>query len=263
MSSLGNVLMRRLQVFTQTSSLATSFNLFPMFLTDISLGMERAVPSAEVIVARLAALRRSFEIRAITAQQHALERTMILNALLPEIPDERMDRRPPPPDFVAGAAMVGHLEALRVEGLISTPEFEAEKNAIEQVLRTGLLPSEAPASKGNTGRGGTNKVALTKPTMPAAAPASAMATPITGPVLHLASFRSETSAMKGWDSALTVNRAVLGSLKPIVRKVDLGAEKGIFYRLMTGPFASISAAEAACIQLKQNNQFCRASADGS
>jgi hypothetical protein len=32
---------------------------------------------------------------------------------------------------------------------------------------------------------------------------------------------------------------------------------------MTGPFKSLSDAEAVCIQLKQNNQFCRASADGS
>ena len=31
---------------------------------------------------------------------------------------------------------------------------------------------------------------------------------------------------------------------------------------MAGSYPSMSAAEAACIQLKQNNQFCRASADG-
>ncbi len=236
--------------------------LLPYTHQPPGFGMDRAVPNAEVVVARLAALRRSFEMRAITAQQHALERTMILNALLPEIPDERMERRPPPADLLAAAAMVGHLEVLRMESLISAPEFEAEKAAIEQVMSTGFLPSEAPASKSGAAKGGT-KVASNSPAMPAAAAASALDTPITGPVLHLASFRSEASAMNGWNTALAANRGVLGGVKPIVRKVDLGAEKGIFYRLMTGPFASLSAAEAACIQLKQNNQFCRASADGS
>ena len=86
---------------------------------------------------------------------------------------------------------------------------------------------------------------------------------ITGPVLHLASFRSEASAKQGWQDAQSHNKAALGSLKPVIRKIDLGAERGIFYRLMTGPFNSLSDAEAVCIQLKQNNQFCRASADGN
>lgn len=61
----------------------------------------------------------------------------------------------------------------------------------------------------------------------------------------------------------TSNKTALASLKPIIRKVDLGRERGIFYRLMAGSFNSMSDAEAVCIQLKQNNQFCRASADGS
>ncbi|MBY0511743.1 MAG: SPOR domain-containing protein [Rhodospirillaceae bacterium] len=225
-----------------------------------AVGLERSVPGADAITARLIALRRSFEMRAITATQHALERSMILNALLPEKPDDRTDRRPPPEDVIEGAAMVGRLEALREKNLITASELDAERNAIEHVLRTGLLPSQDMAGKNAGGK----MAAAAKPkASTAAAPAEAALTEITGPVLHLASFRSEESAKKAWQDALGANKAALSSLKPVIKRVDLGPEKGIFYRLMTGPFNSLPDAEAVCIQLKQNNQFCRASADGS
>jgi hypothetical protein len=59
------------------------------------------------------------------------------------------------------------------------------------------------------------------------------------------------------------NKAILGPLKPIIRRVDLGEGRGIFYRLMTGSFTSMAEAEGVCVKLKQNNQFCRASTDGT
>jgi hypothetical protein len=225
------------------------------------------VPSADAIMARLQALRRSFEMRAITATQHALERTMILNALLPENPDERTDRRPPPEDVIEGAAMVGRLEVMRNRNLITAPELDAEKNAIEHVLRTGLLPSQDTASNGKKAAGKIAAAGAAKAGTAGAAGANAEAAAteaeITGPVLHLASFRSEESAKRAWAEANANNKATLASLKPIIKRVDLGPDKGIFYRLMTGPFKSLADAESVCIQLKQNNQFCRASADGS
>jgi hypothetical protein len=227
------------------------------------VGLDRAVPSGDAIVARLGALRRSFEMRAITAQQHALERTMILNALLPENPEQRTARKPPPEDVIQGAAMVGHLEALREESVITQPELDAEKRMIDAVLRTGLFPPKG----GEAAQKPAQAKTAAKPVAPNAAGTEArespMTTQITGPVLHLASFRSEASAMKGWQEVLERNKATVGSLKPIIRRVDLGEGKGIFYRLMTGSFTSMAEAEATCVKLKQNNQFCRASADGS
>lgn len=228
------------------------------------VGLDRAVPSSDAIAARLGALRRSFEMRAITAQQHALERTMILNALLPENPEQRTARKPPPEDVIQGAAMVGHLEALREGSVITQSELDAEKRMIDAVLRTGLFPP----------KGGEAAAAKPAPAKTAAKPAAAeaggpeagespMTRQITGPVLHLASFRSEASAMRGWQEVIDRNQATIGALKPIVRRVDLGEGKGIFYRLMMGSFTSMADAEATCVKLKQNNQFCRASADGS
>jgi len=235
--------------------------LLPYTHDPAGVGLERSVPGADAISARLAALRRAFESRAITAQQHALERTMILNALLPEIPDERGMRQPPPRDVLEGAAMVGYLEALRADRLITSGEFDSEKTAIDQVLRTGLLPSQTLA-RGGEKKAAATQTAAVKPAPAPPADADPMTTEITGPVVHLASFSSEASARRGWDEVNLQNKAILTGVKPIIRKIDLG-ERGIFFRLMAGSYTSMSAAESACIQLKQNNQFCRASADGS
>lgn len=237
--------------------------LLPYSQDPPGVGLDRSVPSGDAIVARLGALRRSFEIRAITAQQHALERTMILNALLPESPEQRTARRAPPEDVLQGAAMVGRLETLREGGVITQAELEAERRMIDTVLRTGLFPPRG----GEAAKPAAQQAkAAAKPAAPptsAAAADNPMATPITGPVLHLASFRSEASARQGWQEVLTRNKAALGPFKPIIRRVDLGQGKGIFYRLMTGSFASMAEAESVCVRLKQNNQFCRASADGT
>lgn len=235
--------------------------LLPYTHEPAGVGLERPVPSSDAIVARLVALRRSFEMRAITPEQHALERTMILNALLPEAPQERTEREPPPKDMIEGAAMVGHLVALREKALITADELAAEKDAIQHAVETGLLPSQEPQKPAKRTVTASAKPAAAAKT--AKAPeASAMDTEITGPVLHIASYRTEASAMKGWEEVTSKNKALLANLKPIVRRVDLG-EKGIFYRLMAGTFPSLSAAEATCVKLKEANQFCRASADGS
>jgi len=234
--------------------------LLPYTRDPGGVGLERSVPNSDAIIARLMALRRSFEMRAISASQHALERTMILNALLPENPEEREDRKPPPSDVIEGAAMAGRLENLRLKNLISAAELEGEKNAIEHVLRTGLLPSQELAS---TAKPAAAKPVAAKPRPAAATEADALGAEITGPVLHLASFRSEDSARQAWQNAVAQNKTAFASLKPIIHRVDLGPERGIFYRLMAGTFSSVADAEAVCIQLKQNNQFCRASADGT
>jgi cell division septation protein DedD len=237
--------------------------LLPYTKDPAAEGLERSVPSSDAIVARLAALRRSFEMRAITAPQHAMERTMILNALLPETPQDRMERKPPPVDVIQGAAMVGHLEQIRQKNLITTDEFEAEKAAIEHVLRTGLLPSQEMQGADEK-KAAAAKAASAKGKPGAASTASAAAAvpaDITGPVVHLGSFRNEDSAKQGWQEIVSQNKTTLGSLKQVIRRVELG--QGTFYRVMAGPFNSVSDAEAVCIQLKQANQFCRASADGN
>ena len=232
-----------------------------------AVGLERPVPSGDALVARLEALRRSLEVRAISAKQHAMERSMIINALLPDSPTDRMNQMPPPEDIMQAATMISHLQTLRSRNLVSSEEFDREKRALEQALRTGTTNPQAVA-KGDAGPtkapSAAKKVdAAAKAEADAAAAADELTAPVPGPVLHLASFRSQDAAKKAWTDALDHNKTLLGQVKPVIRRIDLGPERGVFYRLMAGPYNSLAAAETACQALKQNNQFCRASADGS
>lgn len=217
-------------------------------------GLERPVPSAEAIIARIAALGRSLEMRAITPRQHQLERGMILNALLHEAPDAKATRRPPPADFLEAAGMVGKLEYLRAQGLINDDEFDAESDAIDKFMNTGAFPVDRAAAEP---RRRAEPAMAAKPAEPAK-PTEPPKPMISGPVIHLASFRSEDAAMKGWQEAQTRAATVLAPLQPVVRKIDLGDKQGIFYRLMAGPFPDLAAAELACIEMKKTGQFCRA-----
>jgi len=243
--------------------------LLPFTHDPAAIGLERPSAGADAVVARLEALRRALEARAITPDQHASERAMILAALLPTTPDERAEPMPPPGDVIEGAAMVSHLQILKGRGLISTDEFDDERHAVDQYLRTGSfkMKSVAEAKEAKDSKDG--KGSAKKDDAEAAKTASASAgdsepsSEITGPVLHLASFRTEDAAKRAWQEALAQNKAILSSYHEIIRKIDLGQGKGIFFRLMAGPFHSVADAESTCIKLKANNQFCRASADGS
>ena len=56
--------------------------LLPYTLAPAGLGMDLPVPSAETIIDRLNALKTALELRSITPREHAVEREMILEALL-------------------------------------------------------------------------------------------------------------------------------------------------------------------------------------
>lgn len=74
--------------------------LVPLTNKRPAAGLDRSLPPAEQISARLRAIRRALEMRAITITQHSSERNMILDALilsrangvgLPERAAERFD----------------------------------------------------------------------------------------------------------------------------------------------------------------------------
>jgi hypothetical protein len=52
----------------------------------------------------------------------------------------------------------------------------------------------------------------------------------------------------------------LGGRRPIVRRVDVGAE-GIYYRVMVGPFVSMEEADGLCSSLKTAGGNCRVGKD--
>ncbi|MBV8090484.1 MAG: SPOR domain-containing protein [Alphaproteobacteria bacterium] len=76
-----------------------------------------------------------------------------------------------------------------------------------------------------------------------------------GPRLQLGSVRSQDAARQEWDRIKRKNPDLLGSLSATPVRADLG-DKGVFYRIQTGPVADAAAAERLCGELKQRNIGC-------
>jgi hypothetical protein len=72
--------------------------------------------------------------------------------------------------------------------------------------------------------------------------------------VHLASYRSEATARRGWD--LLSPQPALAGLDPRVERVDLGAEKGAFLRLKAGPLPNRAEAERRCAALMAEGLYC-------
>jgi len=84
----------------------------------------------------------------------------------------------------------------------------------------------------------------------AAAPASSG-----GYVVQIASQRSESEARSAFVALKSKFPGQLGDREPMVRRADLGA-KGVFYRALVGPFASMEEAAGMCSNLKAAGGTC-------
>jgi len=74
--------------------------------------------------------------------------------------------------------------------------------------------------------------------------------------VQLAAARSAEAARGEWDRLRRKNLDLLGDLGLTVTKVDLGAVKGIFYRLRVGPLAGEKEARALCKALAARKVGC-------
>jgi len=99
------------------------------------------------------------------------------------------------------------------------------------------------------GRGVQTASAMPKP---AAAQSAAKAGGIR---LQLGSVRSEDAARQEWERIRRKNADLLGGLLATSIRADLG-DKGIYYRIETGPVADRATAERICGELKQRNIGC-------
>ena len=128
----------------------------------------------------------------------------------------------------------------------STPQAETPQAAAGS--GTTLTATAAVAPTANP----PGKTAVTS--SPAAKPASAQ--PSTGKGsgsrIQLASVRSEEAALQEWNRISRTNSDLLGHLSATPVRVDLG-EKGVFYRVLSGPVAD---AERLCRELNQRNVGC-------
>ena len=218
--------------------------LLPLTAPPPATGLDRPVPNTEQISARLRAIGRALELRAITISQHTAERSMILDALMPGAPVVVANPPPPPQGLMAAADAVRRLEQLNTQGFITTDEYSKERTAIELAMQPRpMLPSaprktEAPAKK---------EAKMTGPQ----------------PAVHLASYRSRKAADRGWAQLRRAHKNLLGNFKSEITRVNLGTGKGTFYRLKAGPVKSAAAASELCRKLKRRRQYCEATFMGS
>lgn len=212
--------------------------LLPMTSKAPATGLDRPVPDVEQISSRLNAISRALEMRALSPAQHMAERSMILDALMPAEPVAVANPPAPPKGLMEAADAVRRLEMLKQADLITSDEYTKERAAIEGSMQPGAGKPMADAGqpKDMGGNGGGNLSGFQ-------------------PGVHLASFRQQAAAEKGWVD-LTKKFPALAGLTPNIEKVDLGSTKGIFYRLKAGPLPSNGAAQDLCRQLKGKRQYC-------
>ncbi|MAY66053.1 MAG: hypothetical protein CMM77_02865 [Rhodospirillaceae bacterium] len=216
--------------------------LLPLTSPPSSAGLDRPVPTTEQISGRLRAIGRALELRAISVSQHAAERNMILDALMPAAPVRLVNPAPPPQGLMEAADMVRRLEQLRDSGYISSDEYTRERAAIEKAMQPEA-PKMVSAQAAPTSLVDKDKAEkVEKPKGPQ-------------PGVHLASYRSEKQAEDGWKLIQRRHRTVLKDMEHEVAKVDLG-KKGVYYRLKAGPVKSASEAKGICADLKKRRQFC-------
>ncbi len=94
------------------------------------------------------------------------------------------------------------------------------------------------------------------PTAPTAPPAPVANVSDAGRVtVQLAAFRTRANAERGWQRLRAAHPAQLGDRALIMREIDLG-DRGIYFRVRTGPFSDVAAAKAFCSLLRSRDQDC-------
>ena len=199
-------------------------------------GLERSVPDEAQISQRLNAIRRALEMRAITNRQHGVERTMIVEGLLPASPRVKASPKPAPKGLLASADAIRRVEMLQERGIVTKAEAAAEKAAIKKAL----YPSRAKSMP--------KPEAKAPPVKSKGKPAALPSGPL--PAVHIASFRSQKAADRGWAQLRRAHRTLLAKLKPEITRVNLGRGKGVFYRLVAGPLKSDAEVKKTCRQVR-------------
>ncbi len=214
--------------------------LLPLTSPPPSAGLGRAVPTTVQISERLRAIGRALEMRAISIGQHAAERSMIMDALMPSAPVVVANPSMPPQGIMEAADMVRRIELLRDAGFITSDEYARERAAIDRALQPSK-PAPAVASVQSS--------ALTPSEMQPAVLSGPQ------PSIHLASYRSVKQAERGWAQLKRAHTSILSDLRHTVMEISLGS-KGVFYRLIAGPFSSGDETKDVCRKLKGARQFC-------
>lgn len=157
----------------------------------------------------------------------------------------------PPEDGGTQGGMMESMEAEAMPGM-QEPAMASEPMMASEPKMAGSAeaePSMPPAARKKPEM----QMAETKPM--AAAMVPSMAKGDSSYAVQLGSYRSPEQAAKGWMQLQANANDLLGALDPVFTKADLGADKGIFYRLRTQPNARASAKEL-CGELSKRGIDC-------
>ncbi len=217
--------------------------LLPLTQSSPSVGLERPIPGDETVVRRLRDIADALQRREMSAAEQAAERTVILDALLPEKP-RRLEAAPlPPRDMIEAGQAVGRVERMRAAGLINDADAKKERDAIERSLESQLSGQRVAGTATGLRAGGAGTPAP-------AAPATSTGAKTTTWGVALASSKSEDGARKQWDSIKAKFPQELGGLEGHFK-----AQNGRT-RVIAGPLSNKDAARKLCKTLKLHRQAC-------
>lgn len=173
--------------------------------------------------------------------------------------DEESDRTPAPPPQTQSAApetsvvTPSHAEPEQAAPKPAPPVTVA-KAAPPPQIRTTTPPAEATAPPA--------QLAAKKPEPAPVAAAPIVAAPAEAPVaaagayvLQIGAYKSQAEADAAWNTYRSKHAATLSGYGKSVKQVDLG-DKGTWYRLRVGAFASKDAAASLCSKLTAEGGAC-------
>lgn len=232
--------------------------LLPLTKKPPAVGLTRAVPPVDDVVGRMRAIGRALAMGAIDPVQHAQERTLILDALLPARVRLAAPPAVPPRNEDEAERALLRLHAAKDAEVIDAGEYAAERQAIDAARRKLAAGPRVSKADPNPARGALPLSADGAPKTPARGASTAENNSTsTGYSVHLASYRGPDEASRGWAQLVRTYPRALAGMKPTVSPIDLGAGKGQSYRLTAGAFPSAGAAAAVCAELNTRHQYCQ------
>ncbi|MCH7937397.1 MAG: SPOR domain-containing protein [Proteobacteria bacterium] len=185
---------------------------------------------------------------------------------VPEVPtvkDVAAAKRPPPPP-PPQAPQASSTAASRETRTTAPAPVKAKRESEPKAEKLNPLaespkPAAEPAPKPEPRQAAAPKPAPQPAPKAAPEPASSAPAPIPSRrayLVQLAAARSPQGARSEWERLRKKHRDLLGKLGLAVTKADLGAAKGIYYRLRAGPLADEKAARRLCQQLAKRQVGC-------
>jgi hypothetical protein len=160
-----------------------------------------------------------------------------------------------PPQGAASATDPISSDPMRIATLGIRPDGTEVSGPVQPAARGVPLSLDPRATASDAAPAPPAQRPLTPPMAATPAPAAAANAAASGYVVQVSSQRSEVDAQAYFRSLQEKFPSQLEGRTAIIRRADLGA-KGIYYRVVTGPFASAGEADQFCGSLKVAGGKC-------